>query len=147
MDYKLIISIIAILISVISLVFNIWSKKQSESKKLQIKSYKSKDGKGYHCVVTITNIGKKTLYLRSISLEEKLNGKSISKSINYNYYREQIENKPLNPEDWKTFIFYDDKNLSFFDNENRTYKTTRFIIKDSKGKIYKTKWFRQNNLR
>lgn len=140
MDITLIISITAITVSVIDLVFVI----ESNSKKIQIRSYKSKSKKGYFCEITLTNIGKKTIYLRSISIEEVHNEKIKRKPMDYNYYKDKIENKPLNPEEWRTFVFYEDEYLKVFDTENNTYRKTRLLVKDSKGKTYKSKWFRQS---
>jgi hypothetical protein len=147
MDYKLLISIIALLISLVSLGWNIYNKIKSEKKKLLIQSYKSKSKDTFQCVVTLTNVGNKPIFIRRIDLEEKVKGKATKRHLDYNKYREEFENKPINPENWKTLIFKDTKHFTFFDTENKKFKKTRITVVDPKGKTFSTKWFGQNNLR
>ena len=105
MEYKLIISILALIISLISLGWNIYNKIKSEKKKLLIQSYKTKNSKGiFQCVVTLTNVGNKPIFIRRIELKEKVNGESINRHIDYEKYRKDFINKPINPEHWKILI-------------------------------------------
>lgn len=146
MDYKLIISIIALIVSLTSLGWNIYNKIKSEKKKLLIQSYKSKAKDVFQCVVTLTNVGNKPIFIRRIELEEKVNGKVTKRHLDYNKYREDFDNKPINPENWKTLIFKDTEYFGFFDSENKKFKQTKITVVDPKGKTYSTNWFRQNNL-
>lgn len=147
MDYKLLISIIALTISLASLGWNIYNKIKSEKKKLLIQSYKSKGKDTFHCVVTLTNVGNKPIFIRRIELQEKINGKTFNRYLDYNKYREEFENKPINPEHWQTLIFKDTKHFGFYDPKIRKFKITKITVVDPKGKKYATKWFGQNNLR
>lgn len=131
----------------LTLLFSIYIYIKSNIKKLQFKSYKHFNSKGHYCETTITNIGNKPINLRSISIQEKNGKETALKQMSYNTYKDKIEDKPLDPGNWIKLIFKEDKYLSFFDIENNIYKTTRFIIKDSAGKRYKSKWFRQSDLR
>ena len=147
MDYKLIISIVALVASLFSLSWNIYNKIKSEKKKLLIQSFKSKGKDVFQCVVTLTNVGNKPIFIRRIELEEKVNGKATKRHLDYNKYREEFENTPINPEHWKTLIFKDTKHFEFFDSENKKFKKTKITVVDPKGKTYSTKWFNQSNLR
>lgn len=147
MDYKLTISIIALVISMFSLGWNIYNKIKSEKKKLLIQSYKSKSKDVFQCVVTLTNVGNQPIFIRRIELEEKENGKAAKRYLDYSKYQEEFENNPINPEHWKTIIFDDTKHFSFFDSKNKKFRKTKITVVDPKGKTYSTKWFRQNNLR
>ena len=148
-DYKLIISIFAILISLTSLGWNIYNKFNSEKKKLLIQCFKSKNhsNDNFQCVVTLTNIGNKPIFIRRIELEEKVNGKARKRDLDFEKFRQSFENTPLQPENWKTLIFEDTKYFKFFNTENQKFKKTRIKIIDPTGKIYSTEWFTQNNLR
>ncbi|WP_289056035.1 hypothetical protein [uncultured Carboxylicivirga sp.] len=147
MDYRLLIAIIALLISLVNLTWNIYIKVKSEIRKLLIQSYKSKSNDTFNCVVTLTNIGNKPIFIRRIELEEKVNGKAKRRHLDYNSYSEEFENAPINPENWKTLIFKDNKYFSFFDTEAKKFKKTRLTVITPKGEKYTTKWFSQNNLR
>jgi predicted peptidase len=147
MDYKLLISIIALLISLVSLGWNIYNKIKSEKKKLLIQSYKVKSKDTSRCVVTLTNVGNKPIFIRRIELEEKVAGNSIKRHLDFNKYREEFENKPINPEHFKNLIFKDTKHFGFYDEETKKFKKTRLTVVDPKGKRFVTKWFGQNNLR
>lgn len=148
MDYKFIISIIALVVSIVSLGWNIYNKIKNEKKKLLIQSYKSKSQskESFLCVVTLTNIGNKPIFIRRIELEEKVNGKEIKRHLDYNKYHECFKNNPINPEHWKTLIFDDTQYFGFYDAENKKFKKTKITVVDPKGKTYSTKWFCQNNL-
>lgn len=147
MDYKLILSIIAIVIAFFNLGWNIWNKIKSDKKKLLIQSFKLKSKERSRCTITLTNVGNKPIYIRSIQIEEKVHGKIEKRNIDYSQYKDKTENKPLNPEDWRTFNLCDTKYFNFYDEENKKFKVVRIIVKDSKNKKYYTKWHRQNNLR
>ena len=147
MDNKLIVSILALLISLVSLGWNIYIKLTSEKKKLLIQSYKIKSKERFICVVTITNIGNKPIFIRRIELEEKVNGKVIKRNLDYYKYQDDLDNVPINPENWKTLTFEDNKYFSFFDSESQKYKETRLIVVTPNGKTFSTNWFCQNNLR
>lgn len=147
MDYKLLISILALTISLVSLSWNIYNKIKSEKKKLLIHSYKSKHKDNFQCVITLTNIGNKPIFIRRIELHEKIKGESFNRHLDFNEYREEFENKPINPENWRTLIFKDTKYFGFYDNEIKKFKKTKITVVDTKGKKYTTKWFGQNNLR
>ncbi|MGZ2372043.1 hypothetical protein ACXR6G_19905 [Ancylomarina sp. YFZ004] len=147
MDYKLTIALIALLISFVNLGWNIYIKFKSEKRKLLIQSHKSKSNDIFNCVVTLTNIGNKPLFIRRIELEEKINGKATKRHLDYNKYKEDLDNLPINPENWKTLIFKDNKYFSFFDSETKKFKETRIIVVTPTGKRYSTKWFGQSNLR
>jgi len=146
-DYKLLISIIALMISITSLGWNIYNKIKSEKKKLLIHSYKSKTRETFQLIITLTNVGNKPIFIRRIELEEKVDGKATKRHLDYNIYRKEFENNPINPEHWKTLIFPDTKYFSFYDSENKKFKKTRITVVDPKGKTYSTNWFGQNNLR
>lgn len=146
MDPNLIISILALLISVISLGWNVWNKVKSEQKKIIIHSYKNGTPHNQTCVITLTNIGKKPIYIRRIEMHKKEDGKSKPMNINYANYRERFENIPLNPENWHTIILKEDNYLKFTD-ENDKYFETRITVIEPTGKKHRTKWFKQNNLR
>lgn len=145
LNFQLLLSIIAIVISLFSLTWNIWNKIQDERKKMIIQCYKTKSNDKYKCVVTLTNIGKKPIYIRRIEIQEKVNNKIENKKPDYFEYQDKTENKPLYADDWRTIIISDHKYLSLYDADQKKYKTTRIIIVDSKGKEYYTKWFEQNN--
>tara|TARA_B100000809_G_C15001514_1_gene481724 strand:- start:551 stop:994 length:444 start_codon:yes stop_codon:yes gene_type:complete len=147
MDYKLIISIIALVASLFSLGWNIYNKMKSEKKKLLIQSYKSKSKDSFNCVVTLTNVGNKPIFIRRIELEEKINGKATKRHLDYNKYSKFFENNPINPEHWKTLIFEDTKHFEFYDSETKKLKKTKITVIDPKGNKYSTNWFSQNNLR
>jgi len=147
MDYKLLISILALTISLVSLSWNIYNKIKSEKKKLLIHSYKSKHKDHFQCVITLTNIGNKPIFIRRIELHEKIKGESFNRHLDFDEYREEFKNKPINPENWRTLIFKDTKYFGFYDNELKKFKKTKITVVDPKGKKYTTKWFGQNNLR
>jgi len=147
MDFKILISIVALIISLISLGWNIYNKIKSEKKKLLIQSYKVKWDDTFQCVITLTNIGNKPVFVRRIELHEKLKGKSFKRHLDFNNYRKDFENIPINPEHWKTLTFKDSKHFGFYDSETKKFKKTKIKVIDPKGKIYSTKWFRQSNLR
>ena len=127
--------------------WNVYNKVKSEKKKLLIQSYKSKSKETFQLIITLTNVGNKPIFIRRIELEEKVNGKATKRHLDYNQYRKEFENKPINPENWKTLIFPDTKYFSFYDTENKKFKQTKITVVDPKGKTYSTKWFRQNNFR
>jgi len=104
-------------------------------------------GDFFKCQITLTNTGNKPIYIRKIELYEK-NKEQINKvHINYEQYRKETENNPLNPDDWRHIVLRDDNYISFYDYYLKKIKTTRFIIIDSKNNKFSTKWFNQNNLR
>lgn len=143
LDYHLLISIVAIIISVISLSWNIYNKVNSERKNIFISSYKNSDSKGDYIVVMLTNTGKKPIYIRRIELFGKLNGDIKRLNIPYDTYNKRFENNPLDPENWETIIIRENKYLKFR-NENNKYFDTKLVIVDPTGKEFKTKWFRQH---
>jgi len=147
MDYKLIISIIALLISLISLGWNIYIKIKSEKRQLLIQSYKAKSKDKYNCTVTLTNIGNKPIFIRRIEMKEKIKGRVVNRYLDYNKYKDGFENVPINPENWKTLMFEDNKHFNFCDSESKKFKETKIIVVTPKGQTFATKWFRQNNLR
>jgi hypothetical protein len=118
MDYKLLISVAAIIIALFNLGWNIRNKIKSEKKKLLIQSFKIKSTEKTTCTITLTNIGRKPIYVRSIQIEEKINEKIEKRNTNYSEYKEKIENKPINPEDWRTINLHDTKYFTFFDLVN-----------------------------
>lgn len=146
-DYKLLISLLALLLSIITFGWNIWNKIKSEKKKLNIRCYKVQNNEKSQCVITLTNIGCLPIFIRRIELKELRNGKSHSISLDYKLYKDRFENKPLNPNEWQTIIFYDTKYLQFFDDNKKTYKRTKILIIEPNGKKHSTKWFNQNNLK
>lgn len=146
-DYKLLISLLALILSIITFVWNIWNKIKSEKKKLSIRCYKIKNNEKSQCVITLTNIGYLPIFIRRIELKELRNGKSHSISLDYKLYKDRFENKPLNPNEWQTIIFYDTKYLQFFDDNKKIYKRTKIVIIEPNGKKHSTKWFNQSNLK
>lgn len=142
-DYNILISTIAIIISIISLSWNIYNKLKSERKRILINSYKSADPKGDFIVIMLTNTGKKPIFIRRIDLHAKLNGEIKKLNVPYQVYRERFENKPINPEHWETIII---KESEYFKlrNEDGKYFETKIILVDPTGKKFKTNWFRQH---
>ena len=141
MEPKLLISIVALTVSIVSLSWNILNYLNSQRKKLKIEAHKVSDS----LVVTITNRSKKSLFLRRFELLEK-NGKELNKVRLNSTTKNELEAKPLNPEEWRTFIFKEDKYLNF-KNEQGKLKKTKLAIFDSTKKKYSTGWFTQNNFR
>lgn len=145
MDYKFMISIIALFISCISLIWNIWIKIQSEKKKIIIQCHKVNYESSCSFIITLTNVGKKPIYVRRIEVFELLNKKSKRVNINYLDYKELFENKPLNPDDWRTVVFKDPKKAIFVDSETGKLKTNKVVIVEPNKKKHSSKWFKQNN--
>ncbi|WP_396156118.1 hypothetical protein [Flavobacterium macrobrachii] len=147
MDYKLIISITALVISSISLIWNIWIKIQAEKKKILIQCHKINYETNCSFVITLTNIGKKPIYIRRIEIFELVNKETKITNINYSDYKDLFENKPLNPDDWRTVVLKDPKKTIFVDTETGKLKTNKVVIVEPNNKKYITKWFKQNNFK
>lgn len=147
MDSNIIISILAITISLFSLGWNIYNKIKSEKKKLRIQCHKVRCKESTNCVIVLTNIGNKPIFIRRIELEEKINGMIIKRQLDFSRYKKDFDNIPINPEHFKTLVFHDTKYFSFFDISENKFKITRIKIVDPVGNIYKTCWFGQNNFR
>lgn len=142
MKPELLISIIALSISVLNLIWNIWSKLFDFRKKLLIKCFKSEN-----CTITLTNLGNKPIYVRRIEIEEKVNGKTNKPNIEYHKYSERFEMNALMPDTWRSIVINTNYNFTLFDNDRNEFKKTRIIIIEPSGNEHKTKWFRQNNLK
>ena len=147
MDSKLIISIAALIISLISLIWNILIKIQAEKKKILIQCHKINYESNCTFVITITNIGKKPIYVRRIEIYELVDNKKKWININYSEYKDLFENKPLNPDEWRTVILNDPEKSIFVDNETGKLKMNKVVIIEPSNKKYSTKWFKQNNFK
>ena len=147
MDSKLIISIAALIISLISLIWNILIKIQAEKKKILIQCHKINYELNCTFVITITNIGKKPIYVRRIEIYELVDNKKKWININYSEYKDLFENKPLNPDEWRTVILNDPEKSIFVDNETGKLKMNKVVIIEPSNKKYSTKWFKQNNFK
>jgi hypothetical protein len=145
MDSKLIISIVALVISSISLIWNIWIKILAEKKKILIECHKINNEINCSFVITLTNIGKKPIYVRRIEIFELVNKEKKITKINYSDYKSLFENKPLNPDDWRTIVLKDPKKTKFVDSKTGKLKTHKVVIVEPSSKKYSTKWFKQNN--
>ena len=135
------ISISALIISVLSLSWNIWSKLFDYKKKLLIKCFKTET-----CTITITNIGNKPVFVRRIEIEEKIHGKIQKPNIEYQKYSDKFEMNPIIPDTWRTIEVGTTKSFTLYD-ANRKYKKTRILVIEASGKKHKTKWFKQNNFK
>ena len=142
MKPEFLISIIALTISVLSFLWNIWSKLFDLRKKLLLQCFKSGS-----CTVTLTNIGNKPIYVRRIEIEEKKDGRISKLEFGYHKYSDEFEMNALIPGTWRTIIIETNPNFSLFDINRKEYKKTRILVIEATGKIHKTKWFRQNNFR
>lgn len=147
MDSKLIISIAALIISLISLIWNILIKIQAEKKKILIQCHKINYELNCTFVITITNIGKKPIYVRRIEIYELVDNKKKWININYSEYKDLFENKPLNPDEWRTVILNDPEKSIFVENETGKLKMNKVVIIEPSNKKYSTKWFKQNNFK
>lgn len=147
MDFKLIISIAALIISSISLIWNIWIKVQAEKKKILIQCHKIIYETNCSFVITLTNIGKKPFFVRRIEIFELVNKETKRTNINYTDYKDLFENKPLNPDDWRTIVLKDPKKLIFVDTETGKLKTNKVVIVEPNNNKHTTKWFKQNNFK
>lgn len=147
MDSNLIISIAALVISSISLIWNIWIKIQDEKKKILIQCHKINYETNCSFVITLTNIGKKPIYIRRIEIFELVNKVKKRTNINYSDYKDLFENKPLNPDDWRTIVLNDPKKTIFFDSITGKLNTHKVVIVEPNNKRYSTKWFKQNNFK
>ena len=143
MKPELTISIIALLISIISLIWKIWFNIFDFRKKLQIKCYKTNET----CVITLTNIGNKPIYIRRIEIWEKKGTEIFKPNIEYHKYSDKFELNAIMPDTWRTIIIEQNKSFTLLDLEKKDYKKTQIIVIEPSGKKHKTKWFRQNNLR
>ncbi len=141
MELKLVISIIALSISLISLIWNIVNYLNSQSKRLKIETHKVSDT----LVVTVTNRGKKPVFIRRFELIEKVQ-KNISVVRLNSTKKQELEAEALNPEEWRTFIFKESEFLKL-KNEQGKLKKTKLLIFDSTKRRYVTRWFTQNNFR
>ena len=142
MKPELIISIIALTISILSLLWNIWSKIFDFRKKLKIQCFKLDA-----CTITLINIGNKPIYVRRIEIEEKVNGVIRKPNIEYHKYSNIFETNPLYPDTWRTVVIKTNNNFTLFNKEIKEYKKTRILVIEPSGRKHKTKWFKQNNLR
>ena len=146
MDIKLIISIIALVLSFISLGWNIWIKIKSDRKRLLIQCHKLGTNERESFIITLTNIGKKPIYIRRIELQRKINGDKKRVNFGYHNYSDSFDNKPINPEHWITTVVKENDYFKLRD-ENGKYYMSRITIVEPTGKKYRTKWFKQNNFR
>ena len=142
MKPELIISIIALTISILSLLWNIWSKFFDFRKKLKIQCFKLDT-----CNITLINIGNKPIYVRRIEIEEKVNGIITKPNIEYHKYSNTFEINPIIPDTWRTVVINTNNNFTLFDKEKKEYKRTRILVIEPSDRKHKTKWFRQNNLK
>lgn len=142
MKTELIISIVALTISVLNFIWSIWSKIFDFRKKLLIKAFKLDT-----FTITLTNIGNKPIYVRRIEIEEKIDGKISKPNIEYHKYSDKFEMNPLIPDTWRTIVISTNKNFTLFDTNKKEYKKTRILVVEASGKNHKTKWFRQNNFK
>ena len=147
MDYKLLISILALVISAISLSWNIWTKVRSEKKKILIQCTKNNYSDKCSFVITITNVGKKAINIRRIEIEELVDNTSKKTFVNYSEYKDLIENKPINPDEWRTIVLWDKEKKIYVDQESGKLKTHRVLVVEPNNTKHTTKWFRQNNLK
>lgn len=140
-------SFFILIVAILSLIWNMYFLVKSRRKKIKIKCFKSKSKDVYKAYVTLTNFGEKPIYIRRIELYIK-KGKIVEKkNINYNQYKEQTKFKPLNSEEWREVQLTETECVKFFDENERKFYKSKLIVVDTKGKEYKTKWFRQNNIR
>ncbi len=145
---SVLISIIALCISIISLGWNIIIKINENRTRLDFTAtvVRYADDKiPNSCTVSVTNIGQKPVTIRQILLHEKKGSKIVSFYAPYRDYSKDIENKPLISGEWRHIVLNEHKDHPFYDANSSSYKLLRVTIIDSKKKKYKSKWFRQNN--
>lgn len=140
-DYKLTIALIALIVSIINLSWNILIKRNENKKKLLIQCSMTNE----NCSITITNVGKKPIYVRRIEIEEKENGFKNKPNIEFHKYSKEFEMNPIISDTWRNVNIKSNSSFSIMNGENK-FKKTRIIIIDGSGKKYRTKWFKQNNL-
>ncbi len=145
---SVIISIIALLVSVISLGWNVLMKIIENKSRLDFTATVNRytDNKITNsCTVSVTNVGQKPVTIRQIVIHQKKNKKVLPFHTNYRDYSKDIENKPLTSGEWRHIVLYEHKDHPFYDINTSDYKFLRVTIIDSKRKKYKSKWFQQNN--
>ncbi|MEQ6122565.1 hypothetical protein [Reichenbachiella sp. MALMAid0571] len=83
--------------------------------------------------------------MRRFALLEK--SKSETNKLHLNSTtKEELEATPLNPEEWRTFIFKEGQFLKLKDEQGQL-KKTKLTVYDSTKKKYSTGWFKQNNFK
>lgn len=145
---SVIISIIALSISIISLGWNVLIKINENRSRLDFTAtvMRYADEKiPNSCTVSVTNVGQKPVTIRQILVQEKKGDKVVSFHTTYRDYSKDIENKPLTSGEWRHIVLHEHKDYPFYDRNSSSYKLLRVTIIDSKKKKYRSKWFRQNN--
>jgi len=145
---SVIISIIALSISIISLGWNVLIKINENRSRLDftvgIVRY-GDDKIPNSCTVSVTNVGQKSVTIRQILVHEKKGDSIVSFQAPYRDYSKDIENKPLASGEWRHIVLLEHKDNPFYDTNTLSYKLLRVTIIDSKKKKYISTWFRQNN--
>lgn len=146
---SVIISIVALVISIISLVWTISVKIFENSRRLDFTSSIVCYGDPNipnSCTISVTNVGHTPIIIRKITLQEQHGETTRPFLFKYRDYTNEIENKPINSGEWRHIVLHEANGYDFYDKVNSAYRLLRVTIIDSKKKEYKSEWFRQNNI-